>query len=114
MNAGCRLVWLDPMPLEEDIYRAYENYFTHTGTSAGRWIETAEQSQSRRRRFYLLVRKEYWKQRFGYFPEAAGGWKRVFGLLVYLHPAWRSAFDAGVMFLDAHPGGKLLEIGSGG
>jgi 2-polyprenyl-3-methyl-5-hydroxy-6-metoxy-1,4-benzoquinol methylase len=28
-NAGCGLVWLDPVPLEEDIYKAYLNYYTH-------------------------------------------------------------------------------------
>lgn len=29
-NPECRLVWLDPMPLEEDIGKAYEDYFTHS------------------------------------------------------------------------------------
>jgi 2-polyprenyl-3-methyl-5-hydroxy-6-metoxy-1,4-benzoquinol methylase len=28
-NSECGLVWLDPMPLEEDIGKAYLNYFTH-------------------------------------------------------------------------------------
>ncbi len=28
-NPACSLVWLDPMPLEEDIGYAYRNYFTH-------------------------------------------------------------------------------------
>jgi|688.fasta_scaffold162093_1 2-polyprenyl-3-methyl-5-hydroxy-6-metoxy-1,4-benzoquinol methylase len=29
INPECGLVWLDPMPLEEDIVKAYLNYFTH-------------------------------------------------------------------------------------
>src|SRR5690242_5713387 len=29
-NAECGTVWLNPMPLEEDIIRAYQDYYTHT------------------------------------------------------------------------------------
>lgn len=29
-NPDCGLVWLDPMPLEEDIGKAYETYYTHS------------------------------------------------------------------------------------
>ena len=28
-NAGCRLMWLDPRPVEEDIKEAYSQYYTH-------------------------------------------------------------------------------------
>ena len=28
-NSGCGLVWLDPMPVEEDLPLAYQNYYTH-------------------------------------------------------------------------------------
>jgi 2-polyprenyl-3-methyl-5-hydroxy-6-metoxy-1,4-benzoquinol methylase len=28
-NAACRLIWLDPMPIEEDIWKAYQTYYTH-------------------------------------------------------------------------------------
>ena len=34
-NASCGLVWLDPMPLEEDIGRAYDSYYTHANSQAG-------------------------------------------------------------------------------
>jgi len=29
-NLACGLLWLDPMPLEEELPRLYENYYTHT------------------------------------------------------------------------------------
>lgn len=35
-NAKCGLVWLDPMPLEEDIALAYQTYYTHQSTSLNR------------------------------------------------------------------------------
>ncbi len=28
-NPGCGLVWMDPMPIEEDIGKVYETYYTH-------------------------------------------------------------------------------------
>ena len=28
-NSACRLIWLDPMPIEEDIGKAYHTYYTH-------------------------------------------------------------------------------------
>ena len=28
-NANCRLLWLDPRPLEDDIHEAYSTYYTH-------------------------------------------------------------------------------------
>jgi 2-polyprenyl-3-methyl-5-hydroxy-6-metoxy-1,4-benzoquinol methylase len=28
-NSDCGLAWLDPEPLEEDIYKAYQSYYTH-------------------------------------------------------------------------------------
>jgi 2-polyprenyl-3-methyl-5-hydroxy-6-metoxy-1,4-benzoquinol methylase len=33
-NPACRLMWLDPMPLTEDLHLAYETYFTHGTTVA--------------------------------------------------------------------------------
>jgi len=30
MSVDCGLLWLDPRPLEEDIYKAYATYYTHT------------------------------------------------------------------------------------
>lgn len=30
-NPGCGLIWLDPMPAKEEIWKAYTTYFTHRG-----------------------------------------------------------------------------------
>ena len=29
-NDKCGLVWLDPMPVEQDLHKAYQTYYTHT------------------------------------------------------------------------------------
>ena len=33
-DAGCGLLWLDPMPLDEELPRLYENYYTHNADTA--------------------------------------------------------------------------------
>jgi 2-polyprenyl-3-methyl-5-hydroxy-6-metoxy-1,4-benzoquinol methylase len=35
-DISCGLVWLDPMPREEDIWKAYTNYYTHTNLNSNR------------------------------------------------------------------------------
>lgn len=48
-NRGCRLYWLNPMPLAEDISVAYEGYYTHAGADehdappGGRWKQLFRQ-----------------------------------------------------------------------
>ena len=55
---GCGLVWLDPMPLEEDIGKAYETYYTHQGKPIppDTWL----------RRIYPYVQAAYLARRYGY------------------------------------------------
>ena len=113
-NPDCRLVWMDPMPLEEDAHKAYQNYFTHRGSAAARWIEEEERSEKLTRRLFRLVQEGYRRNRYGYGSNRVRSWKRAFGLLAYLHPGWRTTLDSKVFYLSAHPGGRLLEIGSGG
>ncbi len=113
-NPDCRLVWLDPMPVEEDISIAYQNYFTHQGTAAAKWIESAERSRSLPRRLYELVRKGYLHNKYGYFRASGSARESWLGYLAYLHPGWRASLDSEVYFLPAQYDGRLLEIGSGG
>src|SRR5262245_2135725 len=34
-QSECGLVWINPTPIEADLYRAYENYFTHGRNDEG-------------------------------------------------------------------------------
>lgn len=101
------------MPLEEDLPKAYQNYFTHHGSASARWIEKAEQSDSMGQRLYRLVKKGYHRNKYGYYRGAVEGWRRMIGYLAYVHPGWRANLDSNVFYLSAIPGGRLLEIGSG-
>jgi len=58
-NPECGLVWLDPMPIEEDISKAYENYYTHDEVPQIRTLAS--------RIFFSLLGLEATRKRLDYF-----------------------------------------------
>lgn len=87
-NIECGLIWLDPMPWEEDIGRAYATYYTHRQKvlsksvfSAGRYAKSA------------LV--------------------AVYRFLLRLTPVHREQKQLASMYLAATQPGELLEVGCG-
>jgi len=102
----CALLWLDPMPLEEDIGHAYhENYYTH---------QDAGPAMTWYRRGFQWLRQGYLAWRYRYRLEATPLLQRMLGLAVCLFPRRRADTDASVMHLPFQPGGRLLEVGCGG
>ncbi|MCK4784265.1 MAG: class I SAM-dependent methyltransferase [Desulfobacteraceae bacterium] len=101
----CGLLWLDPMPLEEDIGKAYENYYTHNHAenTDHRWPW----------RIYSLVREAYFAQKYSYHLASTSSLKRIIGMLAYLHPGVRAKLDTEILCLPARPNGHLLEVGFG-
>jgi len=104
-NPKCGLVWLDPMPLEEDIHKAYQNYYTHQSRN---YIPNTLPHRA-----YHLVKEGYLAYKYGYHTELASACKKLLGMLIYLHPGRRSALDFSVMYLPAQPNRHLLDMGCG-
>jgi 2-polyprenyl-3-methyl-5-hydroxy-6-metoxy-1,4-benzoquinol methylase len=105
-NADCRLVWPDPMPLPEDIWKAYAKYYTHSATSEF-------SPPGRIRRIYHLMKRGYLAGRFNYpvpSPALATKW---LGKALYFIPGRRTETEAQVRLLPSVPGGKLLDVGCG-
>ncbi len=100
----CGLAWLDPMPVEQDIHKAYANYHTHENAPVAR--------ESRLRRAYDFVKRGYLAHRYGYATRSAF-FQKIFGVLLYLVPSRRAVVDAQVLFLHAKEGGSLLDVGCG-
>lgn len=86
LNAECGLVWLDPMPIEEDIYLAYKSYFTHTKRELKR--------KSLRSFFLTVVRRTY------FVFSGAYGLRRL-------------GREYQKMYLPVNSKGHLLEVGCG-
>jgi SAM-dependent methyltransferase len=85
-NSECGLMWLDPMPLEEDIYKAYQSYYTHSDNyrkkiNLGKPITT------------ILI--------------------QIFRLFLRLTPIHRERKDRNRMYLGNINPGRLLEVGCG-
>lgn len=105
-DASCGLLWLDPMPIEEDIGHAYrDDYYTHRDEpTVLTWY----------RRAFRWLKQGYLARRYGYRLQATSRPQQLLGLAVWLMPRRRLAVDAGVMDLAFRPGGRLLEVGCGG
>ncbi len=100
---GCGLIWLDPMPLEEDIAMAYESYYTHA--------QVPEQNGALARLF-AAAKRGYLANRFGYL-EGLPVRERVLGLLPLAYPGRAAELDFSVMWLDPQGRGRLLDVGAG-
>ncbi|NQW95261.1 MAG: methyltransferase domain-containing protein [Polaromonas sp.] len=103
-NPKCGLIWLDPMPVSEDLGRLYETYYTHE----------IRENNSLAKGLYRRAIDAYLSKRFGYPARAErNAFDDLLGALLYLHPGARAEADARVMELPVHPGGRLLEVGFG-
>ena len=87
-NPECGLVWMDPMPIEEDIGKAYETYYTHEEETNGR------NGNIKKTIYWQFLRKLHVLFRF--FTGLDRQWRRVY-----------------MMYLDHIKPGRLLEIGCG-
>lgn len=104
-NRVCGLLWLDPMPAEEDIGKAYRNYFTHNemGSVRKSWLK----------RVFGVAKKGYWARKYGYNKDVVGRWPELLGMAIELYPGRRAELDFTVMYLPSHPNGQLLDVGCG-
>ncbi|HYL17182.1 MAG TPA: class I SAM-dependent methyltransferase [Burkholderiales bacterium] len=99
----CGLLWLNPLPLEGEIGRAYRDYYTH------------DESETRPARVSALlggIERAYLRGRYGYHLGLSFS-QRLLGLLISLYPGYAAELDLSVMWLDASRRGRLLDIGSG-
>jgi len=99
------LVWIDPVPIEEDIGKAYQRYYTHDQPEPGpKLIRTIS----------WAIWHSYLGARFGYTQGVGPRWLRLFAPLALLHPGGRDELDAAAMHLPApNHRARLLEVGSG-
>lgn len=102
-NPECGFLWISPKPTPSVLAKAYESYYTHV----------EKKQESLLRNLYQRFRRGYLSISYGYqdadltLLDKAGGY--LLGCLAHR----QAAFDASVMWLDALPGGNLLEIGCG-
>jgi 2-polyprenyl-3-methyl-5-hydroxy-6-metoxy-1,4-benzoquinol methylase len=102
LNQNCRLVWLDPMPFEEDIGKAYKNYYTHEGDLS-----------SVRYRFRQRIKRGIAGLLYGYRKQTTLT-ERLLSFPLLFTPFLRDQIIGGTcLFLRGEQLGKVLEIGCG-
>jgi sterol 3beta-glucosyltransferase len=106
-NAACHTHWLDPVPSEADIGKAYRTYYTHH----------APTPPPRVRRIVGLLeaaRRVYLQRRFGYPAPTGSPLASPVSLLLSTLPGGRDALEDTACHLPASAAGaRLLEVGFG-
>ena len=103
VDARCGLIWLDPMPLAEDIHKAYEIYYTHA--------EEPDRS-GLLARLFTAAKRGYLAIRFGYLEDLPLP-ARALGILPFVYPGRAAELDFSVMWLEPGRRGRLLDVGAG-
>ena len=110
-NPKCGLWWLDPVPVQDDIWKAYRSYYTHAAP------ERPQDKPGIFKRMYRAcmarVRAAYLNGKYGYSTEEKHWTDRLVNLFACLLPHI-AEWDMSVMFLPARSGGSVLELGCGG
>lgn len=104
-NLECGLLWLNPMPLEEDIAKAYRSYYTHQ--------DGILPPDNFVRRTYSRMRKGYLESKYNWRGSRRSLWDQLLALFIYLYPPRRESIDLSVFYLKAKLNGRLLELGCG-
>ncbi|MES9902898.1 MAG: class I SAM-dependent methyltransferase [Sedimenticola sp.] len=89
LNPQCGLVWLDPMPIEEDIGKAYQVYYTHADSGDGR-----HKRRGGKELFRAILTKSW-------------------NLFLRATPIYWERKQVSLMYLDKDNPGRLLEVGCG-
>lgn len=97
-------VWLNPRPTIEDIAKVYTTYYTHDQASDRQSFLAALKSR---------VEGALLNTEFGYHTIPSGLGSRLIGRLISLLPMAKEIAGSKIMWLNAHPNGKLLDVGCG-
>ena len=100
-DAGCGLLWLDPFPLDSDLGKAYESYYTH---------ENGPKHTGGRTNITARLR---WFVKFGYFASDGHQPPRSGRLLNSLKSAVGFAFPPLIAYLPLESRGTFLDLGCG-
>lgn len=108
-NPQCGLIWLDPMPLEEDIGIAYETYFTHAAPEDAPRPPTP----GARQRAMEFCRLAYRAWRFNYGDDAGKPLRWLFALPILLSRIECDYLDIPLRYLAVPEKGHILDVGCG-
>lgn len=104
-NSNCVTLWLDPMPLEEDIGLAYVTYHTHVSSDGV--------GNARPAGLFGYVAAGYIARRWPSLGVSSPWGQMVLGAVIYVFPHRRAEIDAQFLCLPEGEGKRLLDVGCG-
>ena len=105
-NSECAVMWLSPLPVEEELYKAYETYYTHS--------QDRDLRSSRLADLYRQACEAYYSVYFNY-PKKEFSPLALFGAKILRVIPRRAAHLNFLAFhLEYKEQGTLLEVGCGG
>jgi len=107
-NPACGLIWLDPMPLEEDLGKAYAKYFTHEVP-----LTLPKRPPNLLRRTYGLVQSAYLAHRFNYGEHTGKRFQWLISLPITLSRVECDGLDIPLRYLTGSYGARMLDVGCG-
>jgi 2-polyprenyl-3-methyl-5-hydroxy-6-metoxy-1,4-benzoquinol methylase len=107
-SRDCGLLWLDPMPLETDIGKAYANYFTHESPGT-----VSAPLPSVWHRIAALVRSAYLANRYNYGRKPGTPLRWLLGLPILLSRIECDVLDIPIRYLAVPRKGRVLDVGCG-
>jgi len=107
-NARCGIAWLDPMPTEGDIGKAYNTYYTHRNQG-----ELERSAESRLKRILDFAKRTYLMEKYRHgdckLPRVA---RKVVSLPFSISRAFRESVEIPFAYL-LRDRGRLLDVGCG-
>ncbi len=104
----CRLIWLDPMPITEDLPKLYTNYYTHKGS-----IDSDHRASGLFVKLYRAAQRGYLARKYNYMLNGIGVVGLLLSLIFNLLPNRRIGLDYPFKWLSKSTKGRMLEIGCG-
>jgi SAM-dependent methyltransferase len=111
-NPKCGLLWLDPMPLETDISKAYEGYFTHADFE-GVPAPTTQINPPFYRRAAMLARSAYLAHRYNYGDGVGKRLRWLLALPIIFSRIECDSLDVPIRYLAVSRKGRMLDVGCG-
>jgi 2-polyprenyl-3-methyl-5-hydroxy-6-metoxy-1,4-benzoquinol methylase len=109
-TARCGMLWLNPRPLESDIWKAYRKYYTHQDVAGAK---SAAPSRGVIREVRQSIKRAYIASRLGYADRKISVRERMLAAFAYLDPTRRADTDFPLKYLPFGNRGRLLDLGCG-
>jgi len=110
----CGLVWIDPMPIDADIWKLYKNYFTHNESNQDDCSNSSCMQVDTKISFLnSSIKRALFSHYYNYEEYKAGGLTSLLVSLLSMMSLFRSRMGRKVMWLNGGWRNRLLDYGCG-